>query len=166
MPMRPFVSRKASRSSPITLIFFGGPSRSGSSADNSAGIQKRRSRAPIGVPASLCVRNSLSALLSISSLGGRFCQSLLQIGDDVVSLFEAYRQANYVGARTGPDPLLLGELAVRRRGGMDDQALGVADVGHVAEQLDRVDDLHANVVAALHAEREHRTRTLGHVALH
>src|SRR5437016_14608492 len=101
MPTRPLLSRKASKSSPSILIFFGGPSRSGNSADRSAGIQKRRSNSPIGVPVPIPVRNSLSALLSIAFLCRCFRQSLLQIGDDVVGRFNPYRQANHVGAGAG-----------------------------------------------------------------
>src|SRR5215472_13489888 len=67
MPTAPSVVRKASSSSPRILIFFGAPSRSGSSLESSAGIQKRRSSSPIGVPLPLLVRNSLSAQLSIHS---------------------------------------------------------------------------------------------------
>src|SRR5690349_13134695 len=156
MPMRPLVSRNASRSSPKILIFFGGPSRSGSSSLSSAGIQKRRSRSPIGVSLPVWVKNSLSALLSIFlplffPLGRRFGQSLLQVGDDVLHRFDAYRQADHVGAGAGCDPLLVAELAMGRRGGVDDQALGVADVGEVREQIDAVDQLHAGLVTALDA---------------
>ena len=50
--------------------------------------------------------------------------------------------------------LLLGlELAVRRRGRVDDQALRVADVGQQAEQLHAVDEPLARLGAALDAER-------------
>ena len=39
MPTRPSLARKAKSSSPRIAIFLGGPSRSGSSSDNNAGIQ-------------------------------------------------------------------------------------------------------------------------------
>src|SRR5476651_148992 len=110
MPTRPLVSRKASSCSPRILIFFTGPSRSASSSDRSAGIQKRRSSSPIGVPLPLCVRNSLSALLSIVSSTRRLRQSLLQIGDDVVGRFDADRQPDHIRAGAGGDALLVGEL--------------------------------------------------------
>src|ERR1043166_7344775 len=64
-PTTPRVSRNASSSSPITVIFFGGPSASGNSSDNSTGSQNRRSNSPIGVPAPLSVRNLLSSARSI-----------------------------------------------------------------------------------------------------
>ena len=61
---------------------------------------------------------------------------------------------------SGPAPagdlLLVGELAVRGRGRMDDQRAGVADIGEMREQLQRLDQLDAGLVAALQAEGEHR----------
>src|SRR6185312_7447457 len=93
----------------------------------------------------------------------RFRQSLLQVGDDVLHLFDAYRQANDVRPGAGGDPLLVGELAVRGRGGVDDQALGIADIGNVGEQIDAVDHLHADLVAALDAEGEDRAGALRQV---
>src|SRR5262245_23519054 len=166
MPTLPSLARKAMRSSPISLIFLGGPSRSGSSSDNSAGSQNRRRSSPIGVPLPLRVRNSLSAWLSIHSLS-RCCfgQSLLQIGDDVVHRFDPYRQANYVWAGAGGQSLLVGELAVRRRRGMDNEAFGIADDGQVRKQLDAVHHLHADLIAALDTEGEYRPGALGQVFL-
>src|SRR5450432_2565221 len=64
-PTTPRESRNANSSSPITRIFFGGPSASGNSAESRTGSQKRRSNSPIGVPASLSVRNLLSSARSI-----------------------------------------------------------------------------------------------------
>src|SRR5215471_11711484 len=46
-------------------------------------------------------------------------QALLQIGDDVVLVLEADREAHHVGAGAGLHLLRVGELAVRRRGRMD-----------------------------------------------
>src|ERR1700753_1450829 len=114
MPTLPFVSRQGRRSSLRILIFLGGPSRSGNSADNRAGIQKRRINAPIAVPGPLCVSRSLSALLSmpLPSLCRCFLQRLLQSGNDVARRFDAYRQADHVRAGAGGHALLLGELAV------------------------------------------------------
>ena len=52
---------------------------------------------------------------------------------------------------------LLGvELGVRRRGVVDRQRLRVADVGQVAEQLQRLDERAAGLDAALDAERDQR----------
>ena len=72
-PTTPRVSRKASSSSPITTIFFGGPSASGNSSDSSTGSQNRRSNSPIPVPAPLSVRNLLSSARSMGVLRNLFC---------------------------------------------------------------------------------------------
>src|SRR5690242_10000769 len=53
-----------------------------------------------------------------SGAGERF----VEVTDQVVGAFEADRQAHDVGAGTGGEALLVGELAVRRRGRMQDQA--------------------------------------------
>ena len=64
-------------------------------------------------------------------------QRLLQVGDDVGLVLDADRQAHHVGPGAGRRALLIGELAVRRRRRMDDEAARVADVGEVREQLER-----------------------------
>src|SRR5579871_2021886 len=66
-PTWPRESRKASSSSPMTTIFLGSPSTSGSSSDNATGSQKRRSNSPIPVPAPDSVRNLLSSARSIAT---------------------------------------------------------------------------------------------------
>ena len=58
-----------------------------------------------------------------------------------------------------------GELLVRGGGGVDDQRLGVADVGQQGEQLDGVDELLARFEAALDAEGDQRALAVGHVLL-
>src|SRR6267142_3234972 len=72
-PTTPRESRKASSSSPITTIFFGGPSASGNSSDSNTGIQNRRSNSPIPVPAPLSVRNLLSSARSIECPPSCYC---------------------------------------------------------------------------------------------
>src|SRR5262245_13734352 len=76
-------------------------------------------------------------------------QRLLDVGDDVVLVLDADRETHDVrpGARRGA--LLVGELAVRGRGRMDDERARVADVGQVAKQAQRADEGDARLVAAL-----------------
>ena len=62
--------------------------------------------------------------------------------------------------------LLLGrELAVRRAGRVDHEAAHVADVGHVAVQLERLDELLAGLQAALDLERQDRAVALAAAVL-
>ena len=56
----------------------------------------------------------------------------------------------------GGQLLLRRELAVRRAGRMDDEAAHVADVGHVAVQLECLDEALAGFQTALDLERQHR----------
>src|SRR5260370_39774927 len=78
-PTTPRESRKASSSSPITMIFSGGPSASGNSSESRIGSQKRRSNSPIPVPAPLSVRNLFSSARSMAVLRG-FILLLTKLG--------------------------------------------------------------------------------------
>jgi hypothetical protein len=63
---------------------------------------------------------------------------LLEVGDEVVDVLEADRDADQVVGVTPVATWSSGrELLVRGGGRMDDQRLGVADVGEQAEELDR-----------------------------
>ena len=73
----------------------------------------------------------------------RRLQRLVQVGDDVAHVLDADRQADELRRHAGLRLLLGRQLRVRRRGRVDDQRLGVADVGQVAGQLDAVDELDA-----------------------
>src|SRR5262245_12258319 len=90
-------------------------------------------------------------------------QALLEVGDDVVLVLDADRQPHHVRTGAGHDLLLVGELAVRGRGRMDDERAGVADIGEVREQPHIRDELYAGVVAALEPEGKDRARALRHV---
>ena len=68
---------------------------------------------------------------------------------------ETRTYANEIGCDTRLELLLLTELLVGRRRGVDDKRLCVTHVGEVARQLERVDDLAANGRVALDAKREH-----------
>ena len=67
------------------------------------------------------------------------------------------------GRDAGRELLLGGELRVRRRRGVDDEAAHVADVGEVAEQRHVVDEGTPGIDAALELEREHGADALGGV---
>ncbi len=67
----------------------------------------------------------------LSTLPVGCCKRLVEIADQVVGGFETDRQANDVGAGAGRQALLVGQLAMRRRGRMQNQTAGVADIGEV-----------------------------------
>ena len=76
----------------------------------------------------------------------------LEVGDDVLDALQADGQAHQARRDAGRQLLLGGQLRVRRRGRVDDQAADVADVGHVAVQLERLDELLAGLDAAVQLE--------------
>jgi len=82
----------------------------------------------------------------------RLGERLVEVGDDVADALHADRQAHDIGAGAGGVLLRLGELAVRRRGRVDDQRAGVADIGEMREQLAALDNPDARFIAALDAE--------------
>ena len=81
----------------------------------------------------------------------------LEIGDEVVRVLETHGQAHHLGrdARLG---LRLGiELRVCSRSRVDRERLGVADVGHVREDGQALDEPLAGGDAVLDAKDDHRT---------
>src|SRR5262249_51446760 len=61
----------------------------------------------------------------------RSVQRLVEIPDDIFDIFQADRETNHVVGDAAGNLLLVAELLVGGGGGMDHQALGVADVGEV-----------------------------------
>src|SRR5690349_5567781 len=92
-------------------------------------------------------------------------ERLVEVPEDVVEALQPDRQSHHVRRHAGLLLLLFVELAVRGRRRMDHQRLGVADVGEVAHEGERLDELHAGVEAALDAECEERSRALRQVLL-
>ena len=92
-------------------------------------------------------------------------ERLIEIGDDVGCILQPDRKPHHIVACAGARALLVAELAMRGRGGMDDQAPRIADIGEMAEQLDVADERDARLVAALQPEGEHRARALRRIAL-
>src|SRR5688500_16177362 len=86
--------------------------------------------------------------------GGR--EGLLEVGLQVVDVLESDREAHQTRGDAGGELLLRGELRVRRGGGVDDERAHVADVGQVAEEAERVDELAPGLDAALELERQDR----------
>src|SRR6185436_9880526 len=110
-----------------------------------------------GLPCSTISQLSMSSSLKFSRLR-RVGQRLVDGPEDVVERLEADRHAHHVGRDAGLDLVGFLHLAVRGRGGMDDQGLGVADVSEVAHELRRLDEALARFGAALDAEIEETGR--------
>ena len=89
----------------------------------------------------------------------------LQVGEDVVDVLCAHRQADGVG----PDPLVLqllwGQLAVGGGGRVDHQALGVGHIGQQGEQLQAVNEPVGLPDAAPDLKGQNGTAPLGKIAL-
>src|SRR5271157_13454 len=82
-------------------------------------------------------------------------QGLVQIREDVVDVLDTDAQANELGSDTSLTLLPLVELRVSGRRGVNSQALGIADIGQVREELQRVDELGPRLPASLDAEDDH-----------
>ncbi len=86
----------------------------------------------------------------------RGAQRVIEIPGEILDVFETDREAHRLGLDARLAQLVVGELRVRRRSRMDDQALGVADVGEMTPQLQRVDETTPGFAAAAQTEREDR----------
>ena len=90
---------------------------------------------------------------------------LVEIGDDVANVLDADRQADEFGRDAGCGLLLYGELLVGGGGRMNDEGLGVADVGNERKKFEGVDELLARFVTTLDAEGDERALAVGQVFL-
>src|SRR5665648_62145 len=98
---------------------------------------------------------------------GSFCcpEAGVEVGQDVLDVLDPDREADQTGGHPGERLLLRRELAVRCRGGVDDQRAHVPDVRNVRVQLEGVDERLAGLCATLDLEGEHRTGPLRCVLL-
>jgi hypothetical protein len=62
---------------------------------------------------------------------GERTEGLVDVGDDIVHVLDADRQPHELGCDARRLQLVVRELGVGRRGGVDDERLGVADIGEV-----------------------------------
>src|SRR4051794_7202949 len=85
------------------------------------------------------------------------CECLVEIPEDVVERFESDGEADHFGEHTCGALLVLVQLPMRRRCGVDNERLRVTDVGQVREELDGFDAPFAGLRTAFDAEREDAT---------
>ena len=88
---------------------------------------------------------------------------MIQIPQDIFDVFETDAQAHKVGCDAGAGLLFRRELAVRRAGGMNRQALGIAHVRQVAEELKVVDKVAPRFQPALDAKAQNRAGAFGQI---
>src|ERR1700676_4794560 len=102
---------------------------------------------------------------SHGSLSRAGLQRLIDVPEDIIERFQSDRQPNHFRRNTGGALLFLVELAMRRRRRMDDQRLGIADIGQMRQELDRLDESHAGRGASFNAKSKDASRTSREVAL-
>src|SRR5579885_1050550 len=78
---------------------------------------------------------------------------LVQVPKNIAQVFDPHRHANQVLGDARLELIGVGELLVRSRSRVDDQALGIPQVRQVREKLHRVDQLAPGLQSALDAER-------------
>ena len=93
---------------------------------------------------------------------GRF-DGLVEIGEDVADVLDADREADEFRGDPGGELFFDGELLVGRRGGVNDQRFGVADVGQQREELEGVDQFLAGFVAAFNSECDQAALAVGEI---
>ncbi len=103
----------------------------GSSAARGAGLLRRRQR--------------------------RRSQRLVKIGKDIVNVLDADREAHVARRHAARQLIGRAQLRVRGAGRMDGQRAHITDVGHVIEELQRIDETRSSLAALLELEADETT---------
>ena len=77
---------------------------------------------------------------------------LLEVGDYVGTVFDAYGEPDEVGGHSGFAQLLVGELAVGVGGGMEHACAGVGHVGHYRYEFQAVHEFGGLLARPFEAE--------------
>ena len=100
-------------------------------------------------------RKLRAAAKPVVLLGTNACgEAALEVPNQVVDVFEPDRQPNRIGADPGRAQFVIGQLLMSRRGRMDHETFGVADVREVTPQLERLDERTAGLASPAQTERE------------
>ena len=94
-----------------------------------------------------------------------FCESLLEVPNDVISVFGANGKADSRRRDALIGQFGFGELGMRSRGRVDYEALNVCHVCQQGEDLKVVDELPSCFLAAFDFEREDGSSSVGEVLL-
>ena len=92
-------------------------------------------------------------------------QRLLDVGDDVVHVFDADGEADEVGSDAGLAELLVGELTMGVAGWMEDTAAGIGYVGDDADELQTVHKADGILARSLQSEGNNAARAVWQVLL-
>ena len=95
-----------------------------------------------------------------SYLGGGGRKSLVEVADDVLDTLDSYGQAYQAGVGAGGRLLFLAQLAVGCGCGVDDEASSIANIGHVAVQLQPFYEFPPGFETAFDLERGNRAEPL------
>ena len=79
-------------------------------------------------------------------------QRLINVGKNIVDVFDADTQANHLRFYSGPELFFLGELPVRGRGRVAGQRLGITDIHQALDQRQGIIEFHACLEASLDTE--------------
>ena len=121
---------------------------------------------PSDVPPNLTTRVSRTALIASFGRVAETREGGVEVDEEVGEVLEADGEADEVGRDARGAPFLLGELLVRRRPGVDDEALGVADVGDEREEPQARDQVLRGLLGSppRDAEGQHPAEPAGEVA--
>src|SRR5260370_30823667 len=97
-----------------------------------------------------------------SSARSRRVEGLLEVGDDVVLVLDAERQADITVGDASLQLLFGRQLGMRGARRMDRQRARIADIGDMVEHLERIDEAPPGILAALQLEAEQPAVTALH----
>lgn len=103
--------------------------------------------------------------ISLSRRESEFVHSLVEVGDDVVYIFDADRQTDEVWGYAGLAQLLVRKLAMGVAGRMEHTCTCVGNVGYDADEIEIVHELDSIVARALESEGYHTARTVRQIFL-
>lgn len=109
------------------------------------------------------VFNNVLVLLSTPLLHLIHC--LLEVGDDVVGVFDADRESDEVGCYTGFPQLFVRELPVGVAGWMQNAGSDVCDMGDNTDEVELVHELNGFFPGALQTEGDDTATAIGEVFL-
>ena len=103
--------------------------------------------------------------MNIKEGGSSLFQSLFQILDDVIDVFNADRQTDHAGMDAGSHQLLIGQLTVGRACRVQHQGADIGNMNHQRSQLQAVDKAHSRLPAACQREGDDAAASVRQILL-